>query len=48
MFHNGSTYDYHFIIKQLEEEFEDEFKWSGENTENSLLFQCHLKKKMAK
>ena len=22
-FHNGSTYDYHFIIKQLAEEFKD-------------------------
>ena len=22
MFHNGSTYNYHFIIKELEEEFE--------------------------
>ena len=26
VFHNGSTYDYHFIIKQLTEEFEGEFK----------------------
>ena len=25
MFHNGSTYDYHFIIKELGEEFEREF-----------------------
>ena len=23
VFHNGSTYDYHFIIKQLAEEFKD-------------------------
>ena len=26
VFHNCSTYDYHFIIKQLAEEFEGEFK----------------------
>ena len=25
VFHNGSTYDFHFIIKQLAEEFEGEF-----------------------
>ena len=26
VFHNGSTYDYHFIIKELAEEFEGEFE----------------------
>ena len=25
VFHNGSTYDYHFIIKELAEESEEEF-----------------------
>ena len=25
VFHNGSTYDYHFIIKELAEEFEGQF-----------------------
>ena len=33
VFHNVSTYHNHFIIKQLAEEFEDEFKCLGENTE---------------
>ena len=33
VFHNGSTYEYHFIIKQLAEEFKGEFKCLGENTE---------------
>ena len=32
VFHNGSTYDYHFIIKELAEEFEGEFECLGENT----------------
>ena len=32
VFHNGSTYDYHFIIKGLAEEFEGEFECLGENT----------------
>ena len=33
VFHNGSTYEYHFIIKELAEEFEGEFECLGENTE---------------
>ena len=32
VFHNGSTYDYHFIIKELAEEFEGQFECLGENT----------------
>ena len=44
VFHNGSTYDYHFIIKQLAEEFEGEFKCLGENTEKYITFSVPLKK----
>ena len=33
VFHNGSTYDYHFIIKELAKEFEGNFDCLGENTE---------------
>ena len=33
VFHNGSTYDYHFIIKQLAREFKGYFHFLGENTE---------------
>ena len=33
VFHNGSTYDNHFIIKEFAEEFEGEFECLGENTE---------------
>ena len=36
MFHNGSTYDYQFIIKELAEEFEGEFECLGENTEKYI------------
>ena len=32
VFHDGSTYDYHFIIKKLAEEFEGQFECLGENT----------------
>ena len=38
VFHNGSTYDYHFIIKELAEEFERNFEFLGENTEKYLTF----------
>ena len=33
VFHNGSTYDYHFIIKELAKEFKDKFDCLGENIE---------------
>ena len=33
VFHNGSTYDHHFIIKQLAEKFKGKFECSGENAE---------------
>ena len=33
MVFNGFTYDYQFIIKELEEEFERQFYCLGENTE---------------
>ena len=32
VFHNGSTYGFHFIIKELAEEFAGQFKCLGENT----------------
>ena len=44
LFHNGSTYDYHFIIKQLAEEFKSEFKCLGENTEKYITFPVPIKK----
>ena len=46
IFHNGSTYDYHFIIKQLAKEFEDQFKCSRENTEKYITFSVPIKKKI--
>ena len=33
VFHDSSTYDYHFIIKELAKEFGEEFEYLGENTE---------------
>ena len=42
--HNGSTYDYHFIIKQLAKEFKGQFKCLGENTEKYITFSVPIKK----
>ena len=42
--HNSSTYDYHFIIKQLAEEFEGQFECLGENTEKYITFSVQIKK----
>ena len=44
VFHNGSTYDYHFVIKKLAEEFKVEFECLGENTEKYITFSVPLKK----
>ena len=46
MFHNGSTYDYHFIIKELAEESEGEFECLGENTEKYINFTVPIKKEI--
>ena len=44
VFHNDSNYDYHFIIKELAEEFEDQSKCLGENTEKYISFSVPIKK----
>ena len=46
VFHNGSTYDYHFIIKELVKEFEGNFDCLGENTEKYITFSIPIKKKI--
>ena len=45
VFHNSSTYDYHFILKQLTKEFEGKFEYLGENTEKYITFSVPVKKK---
>ena len=45
-FRNGSAYDYHFIIKQLAEEFKGEFKCFGENIERYITFSVPIKKEL--
>ena len=46
VFHNGFTYDYHFIIKQLAKEFDGQFECLGENTEKYITFSVPIKKKL--
>ena len=46
VFHNGSTYDYHFIIKELVKVFDGNFDCLGENTEKYIKFSVTLKKKI--
>ena len=46
IFHNGSTYDYHFVIKELANEFEGDFECLGESTEKYITFSVPLKKKI--
>ena len=41
VFHNGSAYDYHFIIKYLAREFRGYFECLGENTEKHYFLCTH-------
>ena len=45
-FHNGSNYDYHFIIKELAEEFEKQFTCLGENNKKYITFTVLVEKKL--
>ena len=45
-FHNDSTYDYHFIIKELAKEFNGNFECLGENTEKYITFSVPIKKEI--
>ena len=44
IFHNGSSYDYHFIIKGLAEDFDGDFECLGENKEKYITFSVPIKK----
>ena len=46
IFRNGSTYDYHFIIRELVKEFEGNFECLGENTEKYITFSVPIKKRI--
>ena len=46
VFHNGSKYDYHFIIKELANESEGQFECIGENNEKCKLLSVPIKKEI--
>ena len=47
-FHNGSNYDYHFIIKELVEEFKKQFTCLGEDTEKYITFTIPIEKEVTR
>ena len=44
LYHSGYTYGYHFIIKDLANEFEGQFQCIRENTEKYIIFSVPIKK----
>ena len=48
VFHKGSNYDYHFIIKKLAEEFKKQLTCSGKNTEKYIILAVPIEKKVRK
>ena len=48
VFHNGFNDEYHFIIKELAEEFYFQFECLGENTKKYVSFFVPIKKKKKK
>ena len=47
-FHIGSIYVYHFIIKELTEEFEGQVNCLGENTEKYIIFLGPVEKEVTR
>ena len=48
IFDNGSNYDYHFMIKELANEFDGKFECLGENTEKYKKFSIPIEKEVTK
>ena len=46
VFHNGSMYDYHFLIKELAEKIDGNFECLGENMEKYITFSFPIKKRI--
>ena len=47
-FHNGFNYDYHFIIKELAEEFKKLFTCLGKSTEKYITFTFSVEKEVTR
>ena len=48
VFHNQSNCDYHFTIKELAEEFKNQFTCLGENTEKYIIFTVTIEKEVTR
>ena len=48
VFHNGSNYNDHFIIKELAEEFKKQLTCLGENTEKFITFTVAIEKEVTR
>ena len=48
VFHNGSNYDYHFIIKELAEELKKQLTCLGENTAKYITFAVPVEKEFTR
>ena len=46
VFHNGTTYNYNYIINELAKELESQFEFLGENTEKYITFSVLIKKEI--
>ena len=46
MFHNGSSYDYHFTVKELAQEFEKQFTCLREKTKKYITFSVPIEKQI--
>ena len=46
VFHRGSFYGYHFVIKEVAEEFGKKFTCLGENTEKYITFSVPIEKEV--
>ena len=48
IFYGSSNYDYNFIIKELENEFEGQFECLGKSTEKYKMFSVPIEKEVTK
>ena len=48
IFHNGSNYDYYFVIKELAEEFKKRYTCLGENTKKYITFTVPIEKEVTR
>ena len=48
VFHNGSSHDYYFILKELVEEFKKQFTCLGENSEKYIAFTVPIEKEVTR